>query len=940
MPGSGKGVPGRLLLAGLLFFVMLFFPGIPPGSAIVHGESTFDQETCSLCHVRDSIFIDPTYSTGRLRDVYTEERVCMSCHNGSVMDHRRSLWRGEQHPALPGGRDQTENPCSACHSPHEKGGWEVLRHTSVRLSGGGDPLCTGCHPSYRSRTEGLHEGGFPNGGCSECHRAHGGIGKALLRVPRESICRRCHGALGKDRSGGHPLATLKGNKVAKVDLPECTACHPVHRNAVPADFAEERCAECHEADLRSPDAKSVRHRPGETCLSCHTFHSRSGTGGKGLRKTDMDATLLCGKCHGEVVATLPEEAKRRGTHPVEDQGGRGPLCLRCHRIHKAAPETPMLATNKVYFCLECHEEQNTIRETRGIMLAHPVFERIAEGRLASAAKTYRLVLGPSGEIICGTCHSIHRSVPETPLLEKGFEEAGNCFFCHESLRGIRHGSPTGRTRNPGCASCHRIHGMHLGEGDPWKEVCSSCHLQRMGHPAGIGNRTIRRPKEMPGFDERGRAVEVGGVISCPSCHEPHEASDHGKRLRKPYLSTGFLCTACHREKETVALTPHDLRGIAGEAICEPCHEPHGGTTPWMWGMQRSEGDLSEESCRSCHRDRGMGYPVPNGGHPSGTVVVRPLPENYPLYGEGWKVSRKGILTCSTCHQLHGDSLAPRGGERNPLLRRASRFGEEGRDTGSFCRSCHSQEQDSHGIAGCRECHPPHRERSPVEACRSCHPVSAQGIADRHLDQGVPCGDCHRIHGENDPETLISRCVACHPRNERIRGTSHAEIGEMICEPCHPPHRKQEDRKADRHSYEEVFRPDESCMRCHNDEGIGPVPGWMEHPKARKEVPTNYGAMVILETAIHMTGRLTEGNRPLFPLFDADGNRSLSGRMGCLTCHDPHLGGIGKPGEADRSSYAYLRDPSGVFLSEICVPCHRKESGEHVVSFHKIPRKTE
>jgi len=183
-------------------------------------------------------------------------------------------------------------------------------------------------------------------------------------------------------------------------------------------------------------------------------------------------------------------------------------------------------------------------------------------------------------------------------------------------------------------------------------------------------------------------------------------------------------------------------------------------------------------------------------------------------------------------------------------------------------------------------------------------------------------------------------MACHSRVERIRGTPHAEIGKMICEPCHPSHRGPDNTVVGKHSYEEPFPPDQTCTRCHNEEGIGPVPGWMEHPKARKEVPTNYGAMVVLETPIYMNGRLKEGARPLFPLFDAEGKASLSGRMGCLTCHDPHLGTIGTSGEAGRSGSGYLRDPSGIFLSEICVPCHRSEAGDHAASFHKIPRKRE
>jgi hypothetical protein len=108
---------------------------------------------------------------------------------------------------------------------------------------------------------------------------------------------------------------------------------------------------------------------------------------------------------------------------------------------------------------------------------------------------------------------------------------------------------------------------------------------------------------------------------------------------------------------------------------------------------------------------------------------------------------------------------------------------------------------------------------------------------------------------------------------------------------------------------------------------------MNHPVRTREVPTNYGATVIQETPITMLGRFKEGTRPLFPLFDAAGSRSLSGIMGCQTCHDPHAGGTldGHP-----AANAYLRDPGAVFLSEICAPCHRGDLAGRIRTFHKIP----
>ncbi len=96
----------------------------------------------------------------------------------------------------------------------------------------------------------------------------------------------------------------------------------------------------------------------------------------------------------------------------------------------------------------------------------------------------------------------------------------------------------------------------------------------------------------------------------------------------------------------------------------------------------------------------------------------------------------------------------------------------------------------------------------------------------------------------------------------------------------------------------------------------------------------------LETPVNMVGRMQEGGKPLFPLFGEDGNPGMSGRMGCLTCHDPHAGRVGPGGAGGPATGKYLRDPSGVFLGELCVPCHRSDSAARVQGFHRASAPTE
>ncbi len=912
------------------------------GATGVRGEEIYSQETCSLCHIRQSIFFDGTFALPKEIRKFDEERACLSCHNGTVRDSRDSLWRGAQHPAaVPGGKNPGTKICSGCHTPHGKGGWDVLAGTQVSLRNGGDAVCTGCHGGYASGSKGIHGSGFPKGGCGECHRAHGGAGKSLLRESGDALCVRCHPAMLAERGSGHPANGTSARSSGGKSLPRCSSCHPVHQEKDPRDWLAQKCRACHAPDPADASEGIHRHPSNAECLSCHTFHANRGGDGKGLRGRDMRPETLCGTCHAGHVADSVSGGREKATHVSRRIGGGEDLCLECHRVHGAAPGTRLLATSKPYSCLDCHERQNTIREAAGIVLSHPVFERVEKGRLAETVRQRKIFLGPAGEIVCGTCHLLHGAVPSTPLLAPGFEKAESCLWCHETMRGKNH-LPAGKSGTGAeCETCHTIHGRP-GEdgGDPWENVCSSCHEKRQGHPPAAEDRTVTRPPGLPGFDVKGRKVSVGGGISCPTCHETHGRPVAPKRLRKDYVPSAFLCSACHRDKESVVLTPHDLRGIIGNSICEPCHLPHGGDAPWMWGMKTDPGEKGKEACRSCHRPTGMATPVQDGGHPVNVVVPRPIPDGFPLYGENGKTIPKGVMTCPTCHEVHGTGIIPSGGTGTGKLLRPGETGGALQGKEYPCVPCHPGTEIVHGNVGCRSCHPQHRERKREDTCRECHPARAEGMAPVHEAGGALCGSCHPMHDRKPEEDPEGRCVSCHHKEERIRGTVHAAAGDGSCAPCHPAHRNPAPYQEKRKPWEESFPPDLVCLRCHNEDGTGKVLEWTEHPKKRKKVATTYGATVTMETPILMVSRLKEGGRPLFPLFDEADAKSQSGRMGCLTCHDPHAGTIMKEKGEKRSASGYLRDPSGIFLAEICTPCHRGTAGEHVRKFHLLPRKSD
>lgn len=913
-------MPRRIV--SLFFLLAVLLPCVDAS-----GAEPFAQEKCALCHIRQSVFFDMKFAGPEKGKMFDEARMCASCHDGSVRDDRSLLWRGSQHPnPAPGDRSDGRN-CSRCHSPHGKGGWSVLAGSQANLWKGGDAVCSGCHKGFASIGGSIHGNKFGDLGCKECHRAHGGVGKSLLKEQKEFLCLRCHASVAADKGGGHPLSLPSLKSKTGKDLPGCTECHPPHREKASQEFLLGRCEGCHDFG-RKKNAADVRRHPEESgCLKCHSFHSANGKEGRMFRGKEISATLLCGKCHEAYIAPSAADGKKKGMHVTSRNGGKEEICFQCHKVHRGIPGTPLLASGKAYSCLACHEKQNTIRESGGIDLAHPVFERVAKGRLDNVRRSKNLSLGTAGEIVCATCHEVHKSVPETPLLVRTAEKNESCFWCHEEMRGKRHDRNTDPRSAMGCEGCHPIHGKSKTGDDPWRDICVGCHPRSGSHRTARIDGAKGKPADMPGFDSRGRKIAFGN-ISCPTCHEPHGSTGLAKSVRKDYTSSGFLCTACHKDMEDVALTPHDLRGIAGRSLCDPCHSPHEGKSPWMWGFDSKNVTTVEEACRSCHKEKGIGIPIPAEGHPVGRMASRPLPEKFPLMDASGGKHRSGTISCPTCHEVHGTGFMPSGKGAGKLLR-------------GDCGSCHPGKEASHGKAVCEKCHPPHRKTESSETCRSCHAVEIAGVARLHVLSGKGCVACHAIHEpRKTSEKPEEKCVLCHGRTARILGTAHASTGEGACRACHPAHRNVESSPVKKRAWEEVLSADLPCLRCHREGGMATTAKWMEHPKSKKKVPTSYGATVTIENPVVMVGKLQESGKPLFPFFDEKNKPVLTGRMGCLTCHDPHAGTTAGGKEGGPTAGGYLRDPSGVFLSEICGACHRTDVEKHLKTFHEYPRKTD
>ncbi len=195
------------------------------------------------------------------------------------------------------------------------------------------------------------------------------------------------------------------------------ACAIGNEPAAPAVLSgpSEACGACHEqaaVDVR----RSLEHRSGEGCFSCHRPHAGPGEG-----QGPAGTSASCEDCHAAERAEffLPFH------HPLEN----GIECTSCHPPHGLEPRR-LREHLRFDACVECH------REYRGPYM----FEHEGDRNL-----------------LCLSCHLPHGS-PNRRLLTHA-ESRMLCQSCHANLEDIHRQNPGSIFRD--CLTCHtEIHGSN------------------------------------------------------------------------------------------------------------------------------------------------------------------------------------------------------------------------------------------------------------------------------------------------------------------------------------------------------------------------------------------------------------------------------------------------------------------------------------------------
>lgn len=271
------------------------------------GPEVADQFDCAACHTerlrefrrRGSATLvehepQPKLDTGR-QDAASTPDMCLSCHDGFVMDSR-SLWKQGHlgHPVgmvpsnrvrLPVAGGEPVFPmnedgrmyCGTCHSPHHHGSATKAPPPFMRVDLEDGNLCQSCHseqesvadsghapPSSRRRSPGADY--TERGVCTRCHVAHDAQGPVMwAREPgsgksvADALCHSCHegdvayyqhpqiieawshevrSALIADEGAPMPVFDSAGSR-SPTGIIGCPTCHDVHRERA-AGLADER----------------------------------------------------------------------------------------------------------------------------------------------------------------------------------------------------------------------------------------------------------------------------------------------------------------------------------------------------------------------------------------------------------------------------------------------------------------------------------------------------------------------------------------------------------------------------------------------------------------------------------------------------------------------------------------------------------------------------
>lgn len=907
-----------------IFIALILLPGIVK-SAEFSGKPNAAKE-CSICHYEwMPEFLYDAKGTGLVpfqkEKVVADEKMCFSCHNGTVGDSRIKIWTGDVHKLTDEIPKHIKIPedlplengkiaCRTCHTAHAtKKPEEETVATSIflRTDNKNSELCRKCHTDHADKNDHPFKEVKKGDIKDELVHLDGKLGENST-----VICQSCH-----------TPHSPKEKKLLIYYLQDSRLCTICHDDKVDDKFEYIKGVLNHPINIkhdRDEEVKAVTKLKGTygkdnevICLTCHKVHNAKGDK---LTIVENRNDKLCLTCHSQkdTIKSSPHDmTKVKGfVNNKKKSAKEAGVCGSCHDPHGWALNLPNIEADLITkACLSCHAI-NSYAPKKVIdyeKFNHPVNKEVKEGMdddeslpLFGEILKYFTEVFEKGEkkrvVTCATCHDSHNKAKD--FLRKETVDGTLCITCHKDKEMINKTVHGKEKLEQTCLSCHKIHNsdnkrLLLQAKD---DGCMDCHKKD-----GIASKSLigehSHPKDIQAQMKIDKPFKLtDGLFTCVSCHDPHKQSKVEGGIEKDFIRGEFVryddfCIACHSEQKVVISTDHDLRDKAQKkknSVCYQCHSPHNALTDkYIMNVEYTYKKL-DDICLNCHREGGLGEKkIAKDGHKLGKVEDV---EKYKKFLT--KVDGEYQLVCITCHSAHING--PKKGEEGDfrysfLMVRAS--DNETITEENICQVCHSDKEEfaesKHNIFTLKKTNETvEKLKVANDTCGFCHKAHDSGyfMIDKKYGEDIKafCSDCHK-KGEIAEETAI---FTSHKMDVKPEQKVDFKLydNKIVCFTCHDSHKKSKGMLAD-------TKEKNICYECHR-----------EQTEVEK---TNHNMTTIDYIDVEM--------------------KNIANENICYVCHKPH-----NFPENVNFMWRFDKQVAKPFAFDLCINCHSQKG----VGYKKIP----
>ena len=474
------------------------------------------QKNCISCHLEWS----DEYKAGKIshEDVppVASERMCYSCHHGAVLDSRRSIGHGEQHPDIHHQREKDKTQKDKKREDEIPEAFPLLsdnHNKEKQLS------CGSCHTPHSADID-------------EADTLYSEHANPWLRVLNKDgdLCQQCHES--KLASTLNKKFPLKGIN------------HPVgvYLKQPPAGETEGYAVDEH---LHKGMPKKLLEQGlslgGDKQMICQSCHQIHGAANEALTPLEIDDAQLCTACHERQHAKDEKDARKKGIHPVNieleksvkvgEEEIKKITCLTCHDLHNGKEGTALLKFDNRdgKLCSFCHEEYEQVANT--------------DHDLRVTAKNHENHFDqkPEQAGVCGSCHSLHKGDEQTDFLYAG-----------ERRKYKEKGKEKPLERDRICMNCHQDKG-----------VAEKRTVELFSHP--FEDLVLRSDAKVMPLVNAKNEIEEFGAIACVTCHDPHRwQPEHGSKKKLIEKQTA-------KNQDGNVLNSFLRRRGAKDTFCVKCH---------------------------------------------------------------------------------------------------------------------------------------------------------------------------------------------------------------------------------------------------------------------------------------------------------------------------------------------------------------------------------